>query len=51
MTQLRRPLSCCGVGWLGLGLVEHFRGFVQCLIGGKAAQPSRQSSAVRRRLR
>ena len=33
-------------GWLVLVLVEGFRGFVWCLIGGKAAQPSRQSSAM-----
>jgi hypothetical protein len=36
-------------GWLGLVLVERSRGFVWGLIGGKAAQPSRQSSAVHRR--
>jgi hypothetical protein len=33
-------------GWLGLLLVKRSRGFVWGLIGGKAAQPSRQSSAV-----
>lgn len=36
-------------GWLGLVFVERSRGFVWCLIGGKAAQPSRQSSAVHSR--
>lgn len=33
-------------GWLGLVLVGRSCGFVWCLIGGKAAQPSRQSSAM-----
>lgn len=42
-------LAALGLLLLGLMLVERSHDFVPGLIGGKAAQPSRQSSAVHSR--